>query len=141
MYRAKNEANEAVSKVLIVDDNDQLRAVLAEGMTSLGFAVDVAADALEAAHLLTMHRYDAIVCDLLMPAISGDELFRRCQVERPEAARRFIFLTGSPLGVSAAEGAASSGQPYLRKPCRLTELRDAILGLQEALSRESVLAG
>ena len=70
--------------------------------------------------------YDVVIGDLLMPDMMGDRLFRICQREHPEIADRFVFTSGCSGLLPAVDFAAASGQPYLRKPCRLAKIRAAI---------------
>ena len=93
---------------------------------ALGFAVFTAAGGVEALALLGTRAYDVVVCDLLMPDMNGDELFRSCQGRWPGVARHFVFFTGCSQGIPAADFVAASGQPYLRKPCRLAEMQTAV---------------
>jgi CheY-like chemotaxis protein len=116
----------AKRKVLVVDDEDYLRGLLQTAVQALGHEVDVAADGQEALRCLARGSYDVVICDLAMPDMTGDELFRMCREEHPEVASRFIFLTGWPEGLLSTDFAAASGQPYLHKPCRLAAIQAAI---------------
>ena len=112
--------------LLIVDDHDQVRSILKCGFETLGYAVDVAGDGVEALGLLSHSRYDAVLCDLLMPNMCGQELFRHCCDRHPENARRFIFLSGSPGELQGMVHEDAAIQPRVDKPCRLAELQAAI---------------
>jgi CheY-like chemotaxis protein len=112
--------------VLIVDDDHNVREMLHGLMGIMGFAADLAGNGEEALTLLTDKDYDAIVCDLSMPRMCGDELFRRCRDQRPEAARRFVFLSAAPAGSSQSSFAGATGQPYLPKPCGIAAIQAAI---------------
>ena len=122
--------NRLVSKkkrVLVVDDQDQVRDVLKLGLEALGCAVEVACNGEEALSLLGDGRYDAVVCDLMMPIMGGDELFRVCQRRQPEMARRFVFLSGFLCGTAASNFVKATRQPYLSKPCLLADVQAAIV--------------
>ena len=112
--------------ILVVGDDDEIRTVLPMCLAALGFEVAAAADGCEALALLENREYDVVICDLIMPDMNGDELFRRCRERWPEVARHFIFLSGSSQDLPAVKSAAASGQPFLHKPCRLAEMRTAI---------------
>jgi PAS domain S-box-containing protein len=65
--------------------------------------------------------YDAVLCDLLMPGMTGGELFSIAREELPEIARRFIFMSG---GYWAGGDAPPTGaQPVLEKPFNLEQVR------------------
>jgi two-component system NtrC family sensor kinase len=117
---------ESTRTILVVDDDDHIRALLRIWFAALGFEVVAAAGGGEALALLGSREYDVVICDLLMPNMTGDELFRLCRERWPEVARHFVFLSGGPRGLPAVDFAAASGQPCLAKPCRLAEMQAAI---------------
>jgi two-component system, cell cycle sensor histidine kinase and response regulator CckA len=116
----------ATRSVLVIDDEDQVRSLLQMAVQALGHEADVAADGQEALDCLARRSYDVVICDLLMPKITGDEVFRICREEDPGVSRRFVFVTGCPTGYPPTDFAAASGQPFLAKPCRLGDIRVAI---------------
>ena len=66
--------------VLIVEDDYQFADVLTEVLHHENCIPDTAANGMEALDKLRIDNYDAIICDLMMPRVSGESLFR--QVER-----------------------------------------------------------
>jgi response regulator RpfG family c-di-GMP phosphodiesterase len=70
--------------------------------------------------------FDAIVCDLRMPDVSGDRLYAAIVERRPELARRFLFVTGSVDDARTEETLRGSGARILHKPTQLAALRQAI---------------
>lgn len=127
MDRAADKSVTGRGTVLVVDDNDQVREMLQVVMGALGFGVDLAAGGGEALALLDQRHYEAVICDLKMPCLAGDELFRICEQRHPEVARGFIFLSGSFAPATLSHLAAVTGQPYLSKPCRVAELEAALV--------------
>jgi two-component system, NtrC family, sensor kinase len=119
-------ATTATDTVLIVEDNPAVQATLELILGAMGYAVDLAGSGDEALPLLVYRDYTAVVCDVMMPGMQGDELFWACQARRPEIARRFVFLTGSLAVAAEPCPLERTGQPWLAKPCRIHELRDAI---------------
>lgn len=122
----KKDALGAVETLLIVDDNPGVQRTLQMLFGSLGYEVDVVGSGPEALPLLEIRDYAAVVCDLLMPGMRGDELFWACRERRPEVANRFVFLTGSPDLEEEAAPLDRTGQPWLTKPCRIAELQAAV---------------
>lgn len=112
--------------VLIVEDQPLVRRILRQAILALGYEAQVAASGQEALDRLAGQSYDAVICDLLMPNMTGDELFRVCQRAHPQVAARFIFLSGHSGGLPSTDFAAASGQPFLMKPCRLADIRTAV---------------
>src|SRR3954469_5833086 len=80
--------------VLVVDDDKQLASALQWILADENFLVDVAFDGEEALLKVKVHEYDAIICDLMMPRLRGDEFYRQTKEMRPELGERFIFITG-----------------------------------------------
>ena len=62
------------AQILIVDDDPAIRMLLRRVAERAGFAVDTAADGLEALSLLRAHRYSVLLLDLMMPRMSGYEV-------------------------------------------------------------------
>src|SRR5262249_3455689 len=79
-------------------------------------------------------RFDAIVCDLMMPGTSGVELHAELARLAPELADRMIFLTGGVCSRRTQAFLDNVANPWFEKPCNLQELRAAIRG-QIARSR------
>lgn len=77
-------------------------------------------------------RIEAVVCDVLMPELSGERVFTELLVRRPEIAGRFALMTGGALPARVAELVKSRGLPVLHKPFRTRE----VLEVLEALTRE-----
>lgn len=80
-------------RVLVVDDEPQLRRVLVRFFARLGFAVDAAGDGLEALDLLERRTYDLVLCDVRMPNLDGLSTFHAAQ-ERLGGLPPWVFLTG-----------------------------------------------
>ncbi len=83
--------------------------------------VTLAGSAEEALARTAEERFSAILCDLRMPGMGGEALYRRLLHERPEQAAAFVFMTGvgDGRGVRGAEVErflAASGRPVLRSP-------------------------
>lgn len=90
-----------MQRVLVVDDDADLRETLAHRLSSEGFSVDVARDGAEAlAHLASGRSPAAIVLDLGMPTMSGWQ-FRDLQKRDPRLAEiPVVVMTGqAPLGI------------------------------------------
>ena len=75
-----------------------------------------------------MRSFDAVLCDVVMPDLTGLQVYEHVRERNPVLARRFLFISGGALGDLAPE-VNSSGVPLLYKPFSLRELRDALEGL------------
>ena len=80
--------------ILVVDDDRQLASALQWILADANFLVDVAFDGEEAILKVTAHEYDAVICDLKMPKLRGDEFYLKARELRPAVSDRFIFITG-----------------------------------------------
>src|SRR5438876_10262804 len=84
----------ALKAILVVDDDQQLASALQWILADENFLVDVAFDGEEALLKVKAHEYDAVICDLKMPRLRGDEFYLKARQLRPSLADRFIFITG-----------------------------------------------
>lgn len=84
----------ALKAVLVVDDDKQLTSALQWILRDENYLVDVAFDGEEALLKVKVHEYDAIICDLMMPRLRGDEFYLQAKELRPNLEDRFIFITG-----------------------------------------------
>jgi CheY-like chemotaxis protein len=109
--------------ILLVDDDTEVRAALAEGLRNLGYHVLEAGDALEALRIIrTGEAIDVVVTDNLMPnGMIGRELARTIAKIDPHI--RTILLSGDPF---AGDAAGTNGFLLLQKPVLLHELTTAI---------------
>jgi PAS domain S-box-containing protein len=113
-------------RVLLVDDEAAVGRSLQMLLAPETEVVPVirAADALE---LITRgERFDAIVCDLMMPHSSGMQLYEQVAQVAPEYLGRMIFMTGGAFTPQAREFLAGLDRPHLEKPFSEQELRDAL---------------
>jgi len=114
---------------LIVDDEAEIAGVLARMLAPLGFRCDLAATGRQARRLLSSRDYDAILCDLRMPDMNGQTLYRWLEANRAHLCRRTAFLTGDALGQAAACFLAGVGRPVLEKPFVPEEVRRFVAAL------------
>ena len=105
--------------ILLVDDDDNVRAVLGEQLRELGFKVDEAADGKSAIERLKGNgSYDVLLTDFAMPGMNGLDTIRTAVRERPEL--RTVLMTGYANEGSVAD--AREQVPIVRKPIRMEEL-------------------
>lgn len=110
----------AQSTVLVVDDEADLRTLVAEALTTDGFVVAQAADAAEALERLKSFAYDALVIDLRLPDADGMEVLDAALTRYPEVLA--VMMTGFG-GVAEAVAAMKRGAvDFLIKPFQLAQL-------------------
>jgi signal transduction histidine kinase/BarA-like signal transduction histidine kinase len=122
----RHEAPVAGRRVLLVEDEAALASAMAEALEHAGYEVDSAGDGEEALARVRQARYDAVVCDLKMPRVSGMVLYRAMAAVAPALARRVIFVTGDVTATDAERFLAESGCRWLVKPFRIGDLLRAV---------------
>src|SRR5436309_2133260 len=99
-----------------VDDDQQLASALQWILADENFLVDVAFDGRAALLKVKAHEYDAVICDLKMPRLRGDEFYLKAKEMRPSLADRFIFITGFATDARIALFLTKHDVKYLVKP-------------------------
>jgi CheY-like chemotaxis protein len=119
-------------RVLCIDDEPAI--LRAYERTLRGCYELVLADGGQAARraLLSDGPFDAIICDLRMPDVSGDRLYAAIVERRPELARRFLFVTGSVDDARMEDELRGAGAKILHKPTPVNVLRQAIDAIVQA---------
>jgi DNA-binding response OmpR family regulator len=112
----------ALKAVLVVDDDKQLASALQWIMRDENYLVDVAFDGEEALLKVKVHEYDAVVCDLMMPRLRGDEFYLQAKELRPNLENRFIFITGFAADSGMKGFLSEYGLKHLAKPFQIQEL-------------------
>jgi DNA-binding response OmpR family regulator len=104
-------------RVLIVEDNSDVRRLYAIGLNQRGFEVKLAANGAEAVERIGSERPDVILLDWLMPLMDGGEVLAR--LGDGEAAIPIIVISGQP---EPAEGRDPRIHCWLTKPVTIDEL-------------------
>jgi nitrogen-specific signal transduction histidine kinase/ActR/RegA family two-component response regulator len=132
----RTEAPRLRGRVLVVDD-DEIVAKSVARMLAATHEVQVVNDARKAlAMLLQGSMFDVVVCDLLMPHLSGIEVYRRLLEARPEQAERVVFMSGA-FTAEASEFLERVSNPRLPKPPSLAELERCVQTILRAIPGES----
>jgi two-component system cell cycle sensor histidine kinase/response regulator CckA len=114
--------------ILLVEDEDGLRSLMARGLRSRGFAVIEAANGIEALAALAQGAVDLVVSDVVMPVMDGPALLKAMRVRYPHL-KMVLFVSG--WAEDAFENSIPSNQPFLRKPFGLAQL---VAAVKEAMS-------
>jgi len=128
--------NAARGQVLIIDDEEAVRASMRRYFERQGWSVDEASDgAVGLAKLLATRQpagYDLVICDLRMPGLSGLEVHHWVSASRPDLLNRLVFASGDTASPEAAAFLSSSGCPVLEKPFELRELAAVVARVRGA---------
>jgi CheY-like chemotaxis protein len=124
----------APGRILVVDDVETNRVVAAALVRSLGHEVDTAADGLEAIEALANTPYDAVLMDIQMPVMSGEDTIIQIRSSGERWASLPVFAVTADATAGARERYLEIGATdYLSKPLDLESVRRV---LDEALSAE-----
>src|SRR5262245_17389370 len=107
-------------RVLVVEDEAKMAALLRRGLIEEGHAADVAGQGEEALWLAEAHQYDAIVLDVMLPGLSGFETCRR--LRNAGVWTPVLMLTARDSVDDRVAGLDSGADDYLTKPFSLAEL-------------------
>jgi CheY-like chemotaxis protein len=107
-----------VATILIVDDEEPVRAFLASLMQDAGYRTLLAIHGAQALDLIEEERPDLVICDIMMPVLNGAELCRRVKAGRETMAIPVILM--SAASEWAAEGAGADA--FIAKPFDLDDM-------------------
>ncbi|HUC44827.1 MAG TPA: response regulator [Candidatus Sulfotelmatobacter sp.] len=117
-------------RLLVVDDEPEIVAILCEMLGEHGYVVDAARTAEQAIALIREHIYEVALIDFNLPDMDGMMLHRQIRQMDEELAGRTIFMSGllqteANLGYYRAESAGFVGKPF--------DLRDVLEQIQRVL--------
>ncbi|MEM9422313.1 MAG: response regulator transcription factor [Pseudomonadota bacterium] len=118
-----------VQHVLIIDDDDKIRRLLARYLHENGFLASTAEDASKADALMASLQFDALIVDVMMPGESGIEMTRRL---RRTSNIPILVLTARGQPEDRIEGLEAGADDYLPKPF---EPRELVLRLERLMTR------
>ncbi len=113
----------AAAQVLVVDDEPEVGALLADILTNAGHSVDLAANGQEALRLIDSGRaYNAVLTDARMPGLDGRTLARMIVERRPGLKGRIVIVTGDNMA-----GSGEAGEwPVIEKPFNPSQIRSTL---------------
>src|SRR5258708_4436834 len=120
MRRTDSLGDSQAARILVAEDEANLRMVLQKELERHGYRVQVAPDGEAALRRLEETNVDVLLCDINMPRMDGMELLRRVH-ERPNPPE-VIMLTGQATVETAVEAMKLGAYDYLTKPYSITEL-------------------
>lgn len=115
---------ELKAKVLLVDDEADFLATLAERLETRGLKVNTAGSGEDAVAMVESEGFDLIILDLAMPGIDGLETLKRIKAKQPDV--EIIMLTGQGSIRTGIEAMKLGAEDFLQKPVNISELMDKI---------------
>jgi two-component system, NtrC family, response regulator HydG len=125
------------SRVLIVDDDAEMRDALGMFFAGEGHECELAADAAAALGVVERLSVDAVICDVRMEGMNGFELLDR--VKRAHPALPVVVITAMGRIHDAVDAIKRGAFQYLTKPCDLDELRTIVAGAIEDRRRHALM--
>ena len=101
-------------KILIIDDEPLVAKTLRRLLRA--YDVSVIHSPHEGLESICNEFYDLIFCDLMMPEMSGSELYAQVSERAPEVCDKFVFITGGAFSVESQDFLNHSGKRVLYKP-------------------------
>jgi PAS domain S-box-containing protein len=114
------------ARLLLIDDEPNLGVTLATGLRERSDLVSVRSGAEAIRLLLQDQAFDLILCDLMMPGLTGMDVFEQVIRDRPGLRARFVFTTGGAVTERARRFLESVPDQRLDKPFRLEQVESLL---------------
>lgn len=129
-------------RVLIVDDQAEIRRLCRIAMMAEGYICDEAGTGPDAVALVSKEAYDLILLDVDLPGFSGEEVLRRIRQSPQSPHQKVLMFSGNASGDELSRNLNAGADDFLTKPFSLVQLRaraKAALRLKEAQDRSDML--
>lgn len=123
-----------MQRILVIEDENDIRQLLRFNLEREGFAVLEAADGLGGLHMATSELPDLVVLDLMLPGMDGCDVCRRLKAQPVTAAIPVLMLTARGEEVDRIVGLTLGADDYVVKPFSVREL---VLRIRAILRRGS----
>jgi DNA-binding response OmpR family regulator len=124
----------AEARVLVVDDEPAIRALVAKIVDRAGFPVDSAADGAEAIEMMAGREYCVLVIDLMMPNVDGFGLIEHVRKQRGRKPAIIVISAGDSSTFRQLDGAMVHS--IVRKPFDINVLGDLITAAARTMAQE-----
>lgn len=111
-------------RILVVDDDPDIRQVLLDRMNSFGYVVETAIHGREALDALHRGGFDGMLLDMRMPEIDGLEVLRRTRKSRPDLP--VVMVTAMSVKEQVAQAVTEGACAYLLKPFDAAQLKQVV---------------
>jgi len=117
----------AMKTVLVIDDAEDIRNLIAAVLTNYGFTVREAPNGQLGVQMIAEEKPDLVICDVNMPAMSGYETLAAVRESSETATIPFILMTGLVSRDGFRRGMVCGADDYLIKPFTADELIEAVM--------------
>ncbi|HUN66593.1 MAG TPA: response regulator [Bacteroidota bacterium] len=115
---------EMKTRLLVVDDEDDLRDLLTQVLTKTGYEIKTASDGEEAIRILKTNEFDVALLDIQMPKVTGLQVLKHINQHAPHT--KAIMLTGYADLKNAMEAREFGARDFISKPYRLDDVLSTI---------------
>jgi len=122
-----------LGRVMVVDDEENIREVLSNYLESMNYSVDTAEDGQEALKKYKKGDFALIISDLLMPNIDGLELLKKIREIDKDVI--FLMITGYPSIETAVDAIKKGAYDYITKPFHMEDVK---LRIERAFEKRSL---
>ncbi|MEO0473814.1 MAG: sigma-54 dependent transcriptional regulator [Bacteroidota bacterium] len=123
-----------MAKILIIDDEEVIRATLQEILEYEDYTIDTAVDGEDGLNKVLKQNYDAVICDIKMPKLNGIEVLEKSLVAKPDTA--FIMISGHADIETAVEATKKGAYDFIEKPPDLNRL---LLTVRNAIEKTDLV--
>ncbi|MBU9711158.1 response regulator transcription factor [Evansella tamaricis] len=115
-----------MKKILIVDDEEVLRMLIADTLEDLGFSIEEAEDGEEAWEVIQKNSYDLIILDYMMPGMTGVEVLKKLKESTVKKDIPVLMLTARSQQKDKEELLAVGADYFMEKPFRPMKLQELV---------------
>jgi CheY-like chemotaxis protein len=120
-----------LAKILVVEDETDIRGNLARFLRLEGHAVVEAVDGIDGVATAQSEKPDLILCDISMPGLNGYEVLEKLRASPETHGIPFVFVSASVEPGKQARGVEMGAKAYVTKPFNLAAMRELIKSLTE----------
>lgn len=113
-------------RVLVVDDEELIGQLLTVGLSAVADVLALTSGRAAQEHLRSGSQVDLILCDLMMPDVTGADLYAWIEEHRPELRTRIVFMTGGAFTDRDRRFLDARSDAHLSKPFRLDDVRKLV---------------
>ena len=122
-----------LGRVLVVDDEENIREVLSNYLENMNYDVVTAIDGQDALDKYQKGEFDLIISDLLMPKVDGLELLKQIRIIDKDII--FLMITGYPSIETAVDAIKKGAYDYITKPFHMEDVK---LRIERAFEKQSL---
>ncbi len=123
---SKSNRASTPTRILLVDDEQDILDLLARVLASAGYHVDTANNGQAALDQLPVQEYDLIITNVRMPVMGGEAFYRELCNSYPRLSKRVIFCTGDIVNWATQRFLNSTGAPVIFKPFPLSTVLEVV---------------